>query len=119
MVCQATTRSGGGHRGGWFVFGGLALAVASLLILRNRPWRAGMTPVGAEAEEAVPPSQERALSWASVYLSPTVSHVGVVYAAFGFSYIIYVTFFVKCLIAEGGYAEQSAGRLFMIVGWFS
>jgi len=110
-----------GWRVCWFVFGGVALslAVASLLILRNRPWRAGMTRVGAEAEEPVPASQEKALSWASVYLSPTVFHVGVVYAAFGFSYIIYVTFFVKCLVAEGGYTDQSAGRLFMVVGWFS
>jgi len=110
-----------GWRVCWFVFGGVALllAVASLLILRNRPWRAGMTRVGAEADEPPPASQEKALSWSSVYLSPTVFHVGAVYAAFGFSYIIYVTFFMKCLVAEGGYTEQSAGRLFMIVGWFS
>jgi MFS family permease len=110
-----------GWRVCWFVFGGVALllAVASLLILRNRPWREGMTRVGEEADEAAPASQEKAVSWASVYLSPTVFHVGAVYAAFGFSYIIYVTFFVKCLVAEGGYTDQSAGRLFMIVGWFS
>ena len=110
-----------GWRVCWFVFGGVALllAVASLLILRNRPWQAGMTRVGAEADEAAPALREKALSWSSVYLSPTVFHVGAVYAAFGFSYIIYVTFFVKCLVAEGGYTDQSAGRLFMIVGWFS
>jgi MFS family permease len=110
-----------GWRVCWFVFGGVALllAAASLLILRNRPWRAGMTRVGAEVEEAAPASQEKSLSWFSVYLSPTVFHVGAVYAAFGFSYIIYMTFFVKCLVAEGGYTDQSAGRLFMIMGYFS
>ena len=110
-----------GWRVCWFVFGGVALllAAASLLILRNRPWRAGMTRVGEEGDEAAPASQEKALSWASVYLSPTVFHVGAVYAAFGFSYIIYMTFFVKYLMFEGGYTLQLAGDLFMIVGWFS
>jgi MFS family permease len=39
--------------------------------------------------------------------------------AFGFSYIIYITFFVKYLIAEGGYTSQAAGNLFMIMGWCS
>ena len=41
------------------------------------------------------------------------------YVAFGFSYIIYLTFFSKCLIAEGGYTQAEAGRLFMLMGWFS
>ncbi len=110
-----------GWRVCWFVFGGVALllAAASLLILRNRPWRAGMMRARAEVDESPPASQEKALPWASVYWSPTVFHVGTVYAAFGFSYIIYMTFFVKCLVAEGGYSEQAAGRLFMIMGWFS
>ena len=42
-----------------------------------------------------------------------------VYVAFGFSYIIYMTFFVKALMAEGGYTQASAGGLFMTVGWVS
>jgi len=30
-----------------------------------------------------------------------------------------MTFFTKCLIAEGGYTQKAAGRLFMTMGWFS
>jgi len=45
--------------------------------------------------------------------------MGLVYAAFGFSYIIYMTFFAKYLITEGGYAPAAAGRLFMLMGWVS
>jgi MFS family permease len=30
-----------------------------------------------------------------------------------------MTFFVKCLVAEGGYTQQAAGKLFMIMGWCS
>ncbi len=46
-------------------------------------------------------------------------HLGLVYVAFGFSYIIYMTFFTKHLIAEGGYTKDAAGDLFMIMGWVS
>jgi MFS family permease len=42
-----------------------------------------------------------------------------IYIAFGFSYIIYMTFFTKYLISEGGYTQASAGRLFMLMGWLS
>ncbi len=30
-----------------------------------------------------------------------------------------MTFFVKLLVAEGGYTQQAAGNLFMLIGWFS
>jgi len=42
-----------------------------------------------------------------------------VYVAFGFSYIIYMTFFAKYLVSEGGYSPAAAGRLFMLAGWCS
>jgi MFS family permease len=48
-----------------------------------------------------------------------VWHLGLVYIAFGLSYIVYMTFFTKYLIAEGGYSKEAAGNLFMIMGWFS
>ena len=57
--------------------------------------------------------------WSSVYRSPVVWHVGLIYVAFGFSYIIYVTFFTKYLIAERGYTQAEAGGLFMTLGWLS
>jgi MFS family permease len=42
-----------------------------------------------------------------------------VYVAFGFSYIIYMTFFFKHLTTAGGYTREAAGALFMMVGWLS
>jgi MFS family permease len=48
-----------------------------------------------------------------------VWHIGLIYVAFGFSYIIYMTFFTKYLITEGAYTQESAGRLFMLMGWLS
>jgi len=65
------------------------------------------------------PSGSNALHWGSVYRSKVVWHVGLIYVAFGFSYIIYITFFTKYLIAQGGYSPTAAGKLFMHMGWLS
>lgn len=105
----------------WFGFGAITLLLAALgaVFLRNHPGEVGLQPVGTAADDPAPPASAGALQWDAVYRSAPVWHLGMVYVAFGFSYIIYVTFFVKCLIAEGGYTQQTAGRLFMTMGWFS
>jgi sugar phosphate permease len=110
-----------GWRTCWLIFGGitLLLAVGSLMLLRNRPAELGLKPVGADSEEAVVEQREGGLQWSRVYRSRTVWHLGLVYVAFGFSYIIYMTFFTKHLIAEGGYTKNAAGDLFMTMGWVS
>ena len=105
----------------WCIFGGvtLLLAVLSAVLLRDRPFQMGLTPLGADPQEAPSPPATDGLAWGTVYRSLTVWHLGLVYVACGFSYIIYMTFFVKHLIATGGYAPAAAGRLFMTMGWFS
>lgn len=105
----------------WFIFGllTLLLAVACVFVLRNRPSEMGLEPLGAVTQEADPGPEKRALDWHRVYRSASVWHLGMVYTAFGFSYIIYMTFFVKRLVAGGGYTPAAAGGLFMTMGWFS
>jgi MFS family permease len=105
----------------WYIFGGLTLliAVAGGFLIRNRPSQMGLKPVGPHAGYSLDSAGAQALRWADVYKSPTLWHLGFVYMAFGFSYIIYMTFFVKYLIAEGGYTSQGAGNLFMVMGWCS
>ncbi len=105
----------------WFIFAGatLALAAISLVILRNRPADLGLRPLGTTEQDEPRPSGQSGLHWGSVYRSGVVWHVGLIYSAFGFSYIIYMTFFIKYLIAEGGYSQPAAGRLFMLMGWVS
>jgi sugar phosphate permease len=111
----------GGWRTCWFLFGGatLVLAIAAAVILRNRPSDVGRTPVGAEPGDPVAAPRGGALRWGDVYARPLVWLVGLVYVAFGFSYIVYLTFFSKCLISEGGYTQEGAGKLFMLIGWTS
>lgn len=110
-----------GWRVCWTVFGVLTLllAVAGLLLLRNHPSDMGLSPSGASPDVSSERPPRQALKWGSVYRAPGVWHLGLVYVAFGFSYIIYMTFFAKRLIADGGYSPQAAGTLFMTMGWFS
>lgn len=105
----------------WFIFAGLALVLAVLAyaVLRNCPSELGILPIGASGDSEPVSVRLRALNWGKVYRSGVVWHLGFIYIAFGFSYIIYMTFFTKYLIAEGGYSQESAGRLFMIMGWLS
>ncbi|MEW6034309.1 MAG: MFS transporter [Chloroflexota bacterium] len=110
-----------GWRVCWLIFGGVALLLAAVgwLLLRNQPSDLGLKPWGRGAQVPSPQEETGPLPWGRVYRSPAVWHLGLVYVAFGFSYIIYMTFFVKGLVSEGGYTPEEAGRLFMVMGWFS
>jgi predicted MFS family arabinose efflux permease len=110
-----------GWRVCWFIFGGAALllAVMSAVLLRNRPAELGLQPLGAEPEQSPAPQTSGGLDWGAVYRSWHMWHLGLVYIAFGFSYIIYMTFFVEALQSVGKYTPKEAGSLFMLMGWFS
>ncbi|MDR9459181.1 MAG: MFS transporter [Dehalococcoidia bacterium] len=110
-----------GWRMCWFIFGGVTLliAIGGFFLLRNRPAERGLKPLGADREDAVLIPTAEKLHWGRVYRSSAVWHLGLVYVAFGFSYIIYMTFFTKHLIAEGAYSQEAAGSLFMTMGWVS
>jgi len=119
-----------GWRYSWFVLGGtvLLLGLLAFVLLRDRPADKGLRPVASEPAgktqaEGQPGSPQvvRAspLDWGKVYRSGAVWHLALVYVAFGFSYIIYVTFFAKYLQTEGGYTREAAGNLWAVVGWIS
>jgi predicted MFS family arabinose efflux permease len=59
------------------------------------------------------------LNWGRIYRSPAVWFLGMLYIAFGFSYIVYVTFFMRFLTGEMSYTQVAAGNLFMLIGWCS
>ncbi len=102
----------------WNIFGviTLGLAVIAAVFLRNRP----QDLLQKNAENATSQGAPRGLfQLGQVYRSGTVWHLGAVYVAFGFSYIIYLTFFNKRLIAEGGFTPLEAGEMFLVFGWAS
>jgi MFS family permease len=94
----------------WFLFGGLALlaALVAALVLRDRP-------AGTEAVASA--SERRGL--ADVLRARPLWWLAFVAGAWGFSYVIYITFFMKRLIGEVGLGVHTAGMLFMVMGWVS
>jgi predicted MFS family arabinose efflux permease len=108
-----------GWRHCWTLFGGLTLLVALVcwLAIRDRPGEP-LADLGSPYGRA-PVAPPAGLQWGLVYRARPVWHLGLVYVAFGFSYMIYLTFFVKRLVAEGGYNKAAAGDLFMTLGWAS
>lgn len=110
-----------GWRISWYIFGAttLVLSLLAWLLLRNDPAEVKQERYGDSPGPAEPKPKSKMIRWGSIYKAPAVWHLGLVYVAFGFSYIIYMTFFVKRLIAEGGYSQEAAGNLFMTMGWVS
>lgn len=110
-----------GWRVCWFAYGGITLFVAALagLLLRNCPSEYNLCPVGDVNGTPPVPVKSEGLRWGLIYRSRAVWQMGFVYTAYGFAYITYLTFFVKGLIADGGYTQAQAGHLFMIMGWVS
>ena len=124
-----------GWRYSWFVLGALVLMLGFLAfaLLRDRPEEKGLQPIAAEAQvlhsagagaiahpiDEPAPQVASSLDWRRVYRSGAVWHLALVYIAFGFSYVIYATYFAKYLESEGGYTREAAGNLWAIVGWIS
>lgn len=131
-----------GWRFNWFILGVLVLLFSLIcyLFLRNNPAEKGLSPIGAEP--AVPlaqpdetaashaagvagtaagstqsaPTDGKGLAWGSVYASPALWHLGLVYLFFGFSYIIYGTFFSAALVSDRGFSQGEAGALWSLIG---
>jgi len=112
-----------GWRVCWFLLGGITLIIAlgTVILLRNHPSQKGVKALGADEtdEKRHANTSHQSPGLGSVYSSPAIWYMGLIYVAFGFSYIIYVTFYFKYLLAEGGYSREAAGNLFMLIGWLS
>jgi MFS family permease len=108
-----------GWRYSWFCLAGFAFVIAVLgyLILRNHPRDKGLSPVGiVEAPVVAPVAKSAGLQWGMVYKAAPVWHLALIYILFGFSYIIYTTFFARYLTGEAGFSTQAAGALWSAVG---
>jgi MFS family permease len=105
-----------GWRVGWFVLALLVVLVAAIsgLLLRNHPQDVGLAPAGHAVEDVhshapVPEGERRRATW----------QLGMIYFAFGFSYVIYATFIVTTLVQQRGFSESTAGWLWFAFGFFS
>jgi MFS family permease len=108
-----------GWRHSWLFLAGLAGVVWILTasFLRNRPEEVGLHPYGT-SRPASPP-HAATLRWREVFANPALWAMGAIYACFGFSYVIYATFFAAYLTTEGGLSPVAAGQLWSVVGVLS
>lgn len=105
----------------WIIFGVITmiLALGSYIIIRNNPQELGMMPIGINEGNLPVPVKREKIPYKDIYLSPPAWSLGLVYFAFGFSYIVFMTFFVKHLVSDVGFTQAAAGKLYMFLGWVS
>jgi MFS family permease len=114
-----------GWRYAWYVLGVIALVIAGVVyaLIRSRPDEKGLLPIGVSEKESSPVapagSKVSALQWSAVYRMGNVWYLGLVYFFYGFSYIIYMTFFAAYLEKEMGFSKAYAGGLWAMVGGLS
>jgi len=105
-----------GWRYGWLVLGviSLLIALAVMLLLRNDPAEIGLEPIGRAQ-----PLPETALT---PHEAPGTGRIllrlGLLYAVFGATYMVYGTFIVTTLVEQYGFAETTAGMFWSWVGFF-
>lgn len=123
LVIPVILEAGGeqGWRYSWFFLAVVTMLIAVMcaLFLRNSPAEMGLRTCGDTSGLPVPPKGVQpslAESFRLVYKKFEVWHLALIYTLFGFSYIIYVTFFVRYLNWEAGFTIEGAGRLWSTVG---
>lgn len=112
-----------GWRHAWFYLGAGVLVIALLagLIIRNSPETMGLQQIGSRPESTTKTvkSTPGFKDWKDIYRMKSVWYLGAVYFLYGFSYIIYMTFFAAYLSREMGMTSSESGRLWAIVGGLS
>jgi sugar phosphate permease len=110
-----------GWRYAWFVMGAIVfvLAFACYVFLRDTPAEKGLAPYGGREEQKGGPKVTLFSAFRDVVVQPEIWKLGCVYFMYGFSYIIYLTFFVAYLTKEMQVPALTAGRIFSVLGIFS
>lgn len=110
-----------GWRYAWFILGIAVFVLAFVCygFLRNNPAEKGLTMFGGSEEQKGGPKVTLFSAFKDVIVESEIWKLGCVYFMYGFSYIIYLTFFVAFLTKEMGVTPVAAGRIFAVLGIFS
>lgn len=110
LILPASMATGGsqGWRYGWYIIAGITAAVAllSVVLLKNHP--PGHTAEGRAHREKT--------RFSRILKSKYIWIISVIYICFGFSYVIYATFYARYLTFEGGLSERFVGGLWSGIG---
>ena len=110
-----------GWRYAWYLMG-IAVFVLSFVcyaFLRNSPAEKGLSMYGGQEEAKAGPKVTLFSAWRDIVKEPEIWKLGCVYFMYGFSYIIYLTFFIAYLCKECNLKAADAGRMFAVLGLFS
>jgi len=109
-----------GWQSGWITLGVLVLGAALIcwVLIRNNPDSSAMA---AQTKKQSADSNENETNRISApkRFEPIFAHCAALYFLFGFTYVIYATFFVTSLVQERGFSEQYAGMLWSWLGVLS
>jgi sugar phosphate permease len=110
-----------GWRYAWFMLGALVfvLAFVCFAFLRDHPAEKGLSLYGAGEARERGPRVTLFSAFRDIIVQPEIWKLGSVYFMYGFSYIIYLTFFVAYLTKEMRVPSLTAGRIFGVLGIFS
>ena len=115
-----------GWRISWYILGGAVLLISGVVykFVRSRPEEKGLQPVGEDqvldtSSASAITGTVSSLQWTGVIKMKSIWYLGAVYFFYGFSYVIYLTFFKEYLTGEIGRAPIWAGNLFALVGGLS
>ena len=128
LVVPAILRAfgGDGWRYSWHFLGVGVLIISGLAFafIRSQPEEKGLFPIGSSEEKDAPKPQAnvakaKPLQWNLVYRIREMWFLGLVYFMYGFSYVIYMTFFAAYLTKEIGLSQAQAGAIWALVGGLS
>jgi sugar phosphate permease len=90
-------------------------------LLRDNPQEKGLAPYGDSGKNQQTATTKITLFSAGrdVIFRPEIWKLGTVYFMYGFSYIIYLTFFIAYLTQEQSLSAQAAGSIFALLGFLS
>jgi sugar phosphate permease len=114
-----------GWRYAWYMLGVLVFIGAFIVYVleRDKPREKGLSMYGGSDEQGDDPEDRLKVlllsAWQDVIREKEIWKLGAVYFLFGFSYIIYLTFFIAYLTREIGLSANMAGGIFAVLGFFS
>lgn len=106
-----------GWRSGWLLLGLLCLVVTgcAAMFLRNSPGELGLDPIG----KPIVPADDQFISNERSGDGSILLRLGLLYLAFGATFMVYGTFIVTTMVREYGFSEAKAGLYWSWVGFFS
>jgi sugar phosphate permease len=109
-----------GWRYAWYLMGTGTFICSCFCytLLRNNPREKGLAMCGADSRIDRPSLQAITLfaAFRRIVSEKEIWKLACVYFMYGFSYIIYLTFYVAYLVKEAGMSPAKAGSVFAIIG---